>query len=64
MNLRSQEIMQGENFPDAVLFVDGHVRRSKFFTEKSRSSGQLPDLDFSKPVSLLWENSSSAFLFF
>ena len=26
MNLRSEEIMQGENFPDAVLFVDGHVQ--------------------------------------
>ena len=26
MNLRSKEIMQGENFPDAVLFVDGHVQ--------------------------------------
>ena len=26
MNLRSQEIMQGENFPDAVLFVDGHLQ--------------------------------------
>ena len=27
MNLRSKEIMQGENFPDAILFVDGHVQR-------------------------------------
>lgn len=26
MNLRSREIMQGENFPDAILFVDGHVQ--------------------------------------
>ena len=26
MNLRSKEIMNGENFPDAVLFVDGHVQ--------------------------------------
>ncbi len=26
MNLRSKEIMQGENFPDAILFVDGHVQ--------------------------------------
>ena len=26
MNLRSKEIMKGENFPDAVLFVDGHVQ--------------------------------------
>ena len=26
MNLRSKEIMQRENFPDAILFVDGHVQ--------------------------------------
>ena len=26
MNLRSKEIMQGEIFPDAVLFVDAHVQ--------------------------------------
>ncbi len=26
MNLRSKEIMQGESFPDAILFVDGHVQ--------------------------------------
>ena len=26
MNLRSKEIMQGDNFPDAILFVDGHVQ--------------------------------------
>ena len=26
MNLRSQQIMDGKNFPDAVLLVDGHVQ--------------------------------------